>query len=136
MAEAGLSRRLVQKLAPKLDFWHRIENQVELGTPDVTYCNWGHGGWVELKHVSKYPAREATPIRFKRFTLEQVACIEAFGKGQHYSWLLVQVGADHYLFHWKVVRELQKCQPRRWWEENAYKIWTRRLDYHQLANIL
>lgn len=32
---------------------HRIENKIELGTPDVNYLH----GWIELKWKSKWPAR-------------------------------------------------------------------------------
>lgn len=136
MSEAALSRRLVAKLAPKLGFWHRVENKVHLGTPDVFYSANGHMGAVELKHIHEYPKRASTPLRFNHFTVEQVACIEGFGKGQIYSFVLVQVMTDHYLFEHDHARELQLAQPRIWWEKWARGIWKGRLDYDQLAAIL
>ena len=32
---------------------HRIENKIELGTPDVNYLN----GWIELKYKSRWPVK-------------------------------------------------------------------------------
>ena len=136
MSETNLSRRLVKKVKHQIDVWHRIENGVEVGTPDVYYAVSGHGGWVELKHVHEYPRMPTTPIRFKRFTLEQVDTIETFGQSCGWSWVLIQIELHHYLFHWDRVRELQIGQPRSWWEDNAYKIWTRPMDYKEFVSIL
>ena len=136
MSEANLARRLTAKLAPKIDFWHRVENKVHLGTPDVFYSANGHMGAVELKHLHTYPKRASTPLRFNHFTTDQVGCIEGFGKNNRFSFILVQVALDHYLFEHAFARELQLEQPRIWWERWARGIWRRRLDYDQLASIL
>lgn len=136
MSEATLSRRLVAKMGPKVHYWHCVENKVALGTPDVFYSANGHLGCVELKHLHEYPKRASTPLRFKHFTTDQVGCIEGFGKGNRFSFVLVQVMTDHYLFEHAFARELQLEQPRIWWEKWARGIWHGRLDYNQLAAIL
>ena len=137
MSEANLSRRLVKKLAPHLDFWHRVENSVADGTPDVFYVSSTGMGAVELKHIVHYPKRPATALRFKRFTIDQVNCIEAFGaEGNGKSWILVQVELDHYLFNWTMARSLQAGRPREWWETNCLIKFKRTVNYLQLANIL
>ena len=137
MSEHALSRRLVKKLAPKMYRWDRIENSVATGTPDVFYVGMRRPGWVELKHCHDYPKQPTTPIRFKRFTPDQVKTIEAYG-GTHMlgSWVLAQVAGDHWLFSWDKARELAEGQPLIWWQENNFMFWPRRLDYDQLAGLL
>lgn len=137
MSEASLSRRLVQKLAPRLVLFERIENSAGVGTPDTYGENWHRAFWLELKHVHEYPKRPTTPIRFKRYTIEQARCIERLGKsGLVGSWILIQVEADHWLFDHTKAIELQKMQPREWWEMHAFRVWERRLDYDELAGLL
>ena len=136
MSESALSRRLVKKLAPKLQRWDRIENSVGTGTPDVFYVGMRWPGWVELKHCHDYPKQPTTPIRFKRFTPDQVKTIEAYGQCRMGSWVLAQVAADHWLFDWTAARELAAGQPLIWWEENVHTVWKSRLDYDQLARLL
>jgi hypothetical protein len=108
--EARLGQRLGQKLG--VDFWHRVENSVQEGTPDVFMINDGAGAWCELKHVHTYPKRPATPIRFHRFTVTQAAIIEEIGRLGVASTVLVQIGADHYVFPHTAARELRIGQPR------------------------
>lgn len=137
MSEKALRKRLGNRLVPKYaSVWHPVENSVLDGTPDNWFLIDGVGGWVELKHVSDYPKRPVTPIRWKRFTLQQVATIEEFGEGGSPSWVLAQVAADHYLFHWTAARELRAEQPRFWWEQNARAVWKSRVNYGQLAHLL
>lgn len=137
MSEGSFSRRLRNKLAPKLVVWERIENSVGEGTPDVYGESERGAFWCELKHLHDYPARPTTAIRFKRYTKEQADKIEMLGEsGKVGSWILIQVAGDHWLFHWSKAHELQKLQPLTWWEENAYCVWKGRLDYNELAKVL
>ena len=48
---------------------HRIENGVEVGTPDVNYCIDGVEGWIELKEFGQCPASGI--VRIPLFTQEQ-----------------------------------------------------------------
>lgn len=137
MSERNLSRRLVKKVAPRVTVWERIENSAGVGTPDV-YGETLHGPfWCELKHVHEYPKRPTTPIRFHRYTIEQANTIARLGKsGNVASWILIQVENDHWLFNWRKAHDLQLMQPRMWWNENAARMWQRRLDYDQLIGML
>lgn len=42
--------------------WHRIENIVGDGTPDVNYAMSGAEGWLELKCIESIPARKDTQL--------------------------------------------------------------------------
>ena len=89
----------------------RVENGVEVGTPDVNlclpgsaevhdvFCSAGKGGfdgWIELK-VQEPPKRKTTKFRCEHFTMEQkqwlVNRVRAGGK----AYMLLQAG-DEYLF--------------------------------------
>ena len=48
----------------------RIENSLELGTPDVNYT----GGWLELKFAREWP-RRGGPLKLAHFTPQQNAWI-------------------------------------------------------------
>lgn len=135
MSEASLNRRLRDKLGARL--WWRVENVAKEGTPDV-WCvpTLGVSCWIELKHVDLYPKRPATPIRFKRFTLEQVRALEAVGREGGSAWLLVQVEDDHYLFGHEQAGEVRDGRPKDWWLDNAPYSWMRRLNYPELLRAL
>lgn len=40
--------------------WERIENRVKRGMPDCVYLMQGKTGWVELKYLPAWPARDTT----------------------------------------------------------------------------
>ncbi len=50
--------------------FERIENRVNVGTPDVNYAlNGARGeGWIELKDIDKAPARADTILRIEHVT--------------------------------------------------------------------
>ena len=54
-------------IAAKLDPV-RVENPIHPGTPDV---NLSTGGWIELKCVDGWPARESTRLRIGHYTPQQ-----------------------------------------------------------------
>ena len=35
----------------------RVENPAWPGTPDVHWCMEGHEGWLELKHMERWPVK-------------------------------------------------------------------------------
>lgn len=80
----------------------RIENSVDLGTPDVLYClrrprsvpRVHVTGWVELKHLPAWPVRPDTPVVIDHLTREQVLFLEDWPGA---AYLLLQVEKDYLL---------------------------------------
>lgn len=86
----------------------RVENSVELGTPDVNLCvpgcqftrqygEWwlevsttGWGGWVELK-VQEAPVRKTTVFKCEHFTMEQRQWLVSRCRAGGRAYLLLQV---------------------------------------------
>jgi hypothetical protein len=132
--EKRLSNRLGDRL--NCDLWLPVENTVGEGTPDIFMIWNGTGAWCELKHVHAYPVRPATAIRFHRFTAIQAATIDEIGRLGLPSTVLVQVGADHYVFPHTAARMLRIGQPRYWWDQHCVGFWKNRLDYDQLRTLL
>lgn len=80
----------------------RVENSVELGTPDVNLC-WpenesvvrnGWDGWIELK-VQEPPKRVKTLFRCGHFTMEQRQCLVDRCRAGGKAYMLMQVDAPN-----------------------------------------
>lgn len=101
MSEQALWRTVCRKLG---GYGHivRVENKVEAGTPDVSYCFTGFGeGWIELKHAASWPRRSNVPLRLPHFTSEQRAWLLQRWTAGGNAWLLLQVGTWYLLFDGK-----------------------------------
>jgi hypothetical protein len=80
-AEANLWARLRTNMVGK--YWceaTRHEDKFQRGIADISFCQNGIGGWMELKHVSDYPARDKTPIRMPHYSIDQKEFLEKKGK--------------------------------------------------------
>jgi len=115
----------------------RHEDRLNLGVPDVSYIMLGGiaGGWIELKHVHKPPVRERTIFKIKHFTKEQKFWLRRRGKAGDKCWVLLQVGADYFLYDWK---QAQLINTLTWAETQlqARYMWVGRVDWPQLARVL
>ncbi len=98
--ETSMRQRVVRSLR-KLDAVP-VENPILPGTPDIEFI----GGWVELKSEEKWPTRENTPLRLKRFTLEQRLFLRRRIRRGGNSWLLLRVGRDWLLFRGDVAADI------------------------------
>ena len=70
MSEASLSTAFRKHLG-KHGHIERVENMVNVGTPDVNYVLDGCEGWVELKCIPAWPVRSDTLVRVPHYTPEQ-----------------------------------------------------------------
>jgi len=75
--------------------WIRVENRIELGTPDVNGCVRGHDVWLELKYSKKVlPA--TSPFKKRGLSKEQVIWLqERAGVGGN-AWIVAGVGRHVY----------------------------------------
>lgn len=84
----------------------RIENRVEVGAPDVLYLlpriPVSSGvmvtGWVELKHLAKFPSRPTSPVVVPKLKREQVLWQEDWAKAGGRVCTLLRVGLDYWGF--------------------------------------
>ncbi len=87
----GLLRPLGVHLVP-------VENPKWPGTPDCNWCYKAVEGWMELKHVPKWPARDHTPLRLPHFTVQQKLWIENRYRARGRVHVFLQVDKDYLLF--------------------------------------
>lgn len=121
----------------------RIENGVELGTPDVAYvlkvpARPAASGWIELKHLSGWPKRPGTALNIPHLTVEQVVWLEGWeavaGGGAD---LLLQVGPDYCFFDATGARALYERQLTKATAlMTAHVVGTRRFPHRELVRHL
>lgn len=98
MSEANFWQLVRGHLQP-FGVMKRVENRLDLGTPDTAYCLRMRrcppvSGWVELKYLDRWPVDAGTPVTIDHLTLDQVMWMEAWAKGGGRAWLVAQVGTD------------------------------------------
>lgn len=91
----------------------RLENVLANGWSDVVYgLRWQteptHFGWIELKHLSHWPARAQTLVRLPHFTVDQVVFLEGWGRAGVGAWLLAQIADEFVLINWRHARHVQR----------------------------
>ena len=91
MSERSLWDTARDALSPFLDVM-RVENRVDVGTPDVCWAErpaFGTAhGWIELKHLKRWPARARTTVVIPELTLDQVTWAYDRGPAHGYHMLL------------------------------------------------
>jgi hypothetical protein len=90
--ETSMRARVTKALRP-LDAI-AVENAALPGTPDVEFI----GGWIELKTEDKWPARPTTPLRLKRFEIEQRVWLRRRVRRGGHAFVLLRVGREWMLF--------------------------------------
>lgn len=97
MSESRFWTKL-RKALPRGDYV-RIENVVSPGTPDVNFCVRSVEGFIELKYLPKFPARDTTPVLGKRgLSIEQIRWIERRLAAGGRVAIAVGVGPEVYWF--------------------------------------
>lgn len=95
MSESALWQKL-KACSEHLAHIVRIENALELGTPDVNGCRNSVDFWIELKYVEKWPKL----LYIEHFTEKQKTWLVDRGRHGGNAFLLVHVGKDFLLFNW------------------------------------
>ncbi len=88
----------------------RHENNGTLGVPDISYGLGGVQGWVESKHINKWP-KKGTIVKFKKFTVPQKRWIYNRGKAGGKCFVFLLIGeifafSELLIFRWQDVMEL------------------------------
>ena len=89
--ESKLFERLAYGMRSYFIDMHRIENSMELGTPDMHYTSMNNEGWAELKYIKELPKRNDTTIKIP------------FRPGQ-YAWLRDRYNLNHQTYNWLILQ--------------------------------
>ena len=96
-------RKCLVKADPGCDLT-RIENAVQLGTPDVNGCCWRTDFWCELKSMDRWPKDPAKPLLIPHYTRNQRLWIRRRGRAGGRVFLLLRVTLpvhEWLLFGWE-----------------------------------
>ena len=93
MSESNMWKALKPLFESKGFDAHRIENKIELGTPDVNYLH----GWIELKYKSKWPVRGGI-LKVEHFTELQRRWLDRRQKCGGRAFVLLKVNKEWILF--------------------------------------
>lgn len=100
MSETVLRQNIIKIL--KHRHARSVENRCGSGTPDVNYAD----GWIELKMLKKWPAREHTPVKIRHFTPQQKIWISDRWEAGGAVYLLIQVNKTFLLYNGCDVQEI------------------------------
>lgn len=71
----------------------RVENRVDLGTPDLDFIATRNRGWIELKREFQLKPENLVALR-----KEQVAWHASYALAGGLSWIILQAGASYFLW--------------------------------------
>lgn len=94
----------------------RVENRIDLGTPDVEFIARRHRGWIELKREHRLTPENLVPLR-----KEQVAWHAAYALAGGHSWIILGAGAQYFLWPGELARRI-KTQPL-WVSADSALVW-------------
>jgi len=134
MSENSLWHKLRKNMVPKhWDEATRHEDKLSKGIADVSFCQSGDHGWMELKHIDLWPIRASTIVRIPHYHDYQRNFLRDKGSAAGNTWLFLQVDRDHLLFHWSAAQAVGTLTTSEL-EAHAYRTWIgRKLDYIELA---
>ena len=98
MSEAALWNTLRRKLKP---YGHcvRVENAIEVGTPDVNLCVQGTESWIELKHREHWPKRANSIVTVRHFTDDQRRWLANRIRSEGRCGVLLQISNTYMYLH-------------------------------------
>lgn len=130
MSEYDIRGRIVKALRP-LDAIS-VENPAYPGTPDVNFIE----GWLELKWLPKWPAREDTVVSLEHFTQQQRVWLFRRHRLGGNVWLLLKVERQWMLFTGTQAATVVGKVCRKELEAAAHRIWPNKLDEQELLSVL
>lgn len=129
-SERDMRKKVVKALRPLHAV--SIENGCGCGTPDVNYAD----GWLELKAIEKWPARENTIVKVDHFTPDQRLWLRKRHEAGGTVFLLLKTGPEWLLFYGIDAAEYVGKVPRSDLERIAIAHWPRFHDRSLLEHIV
>ena len=131
MSELDSMKPRVIKALKKLDAVS-VENSVGPGTPDINYIE----GWIELKWLRRWPARESTIVHLEHYTNQQkIFAVRRRSKGGQ-CWLLLLVNGQWLLFDGAVAAmKINKATAKELFE-CAHAVWPQGLLDEELLKCI
>ena len=118
----------------------RVDNSAGPGTPDVNFGGVVEGerieGWLELKWIRNWPAREETPLRVDHFTPQQRIWLRRRWIRGGVALLLIQVGREWLLFDGLTAAKHLGHKPRATLQNLALYVWSEGLNSGELIRCL
>jgi hypothetical protein len=114
----------------------RHEDKLQRGIADVSFVNnIGLHGWIELKKLAQWPARESTLVTIKHYHDEQKIFLKDKGEAGGNAWLLIKIDRDVLLFDWDAAQEVGNLTKAEMFEVAA-GYWLGKTDYRELGATL
>ena len=132
--ESGLWKYLKRGMTGRWDA-QRHEDETTPGIPDVSFGLKKVQGWIELKALDSWPARDRTPVRFKHLTEYQRRWLKKRGEAGGRCWLFVRVERMYLLIHWSNVQYVGEL-PREDLINLAHASWHGSVDWDSMEVIL
>lgn len=98
------------------------------GTPDVNITT----GWIELKKLDGWPAKDETPLRVPTYTPQQKIWALKRARAGGRVWMLIQVGKDFVLLDGVVAANVLGSSTRQQLIDAAIAFWPNRLNEQEL----
>lgn len=128
MSETGTMRPKVIAALRRLHAF-AVENETAgPGTPDVNYIE----GWIELKKLHRWPARQDTIVKIEHYSPQQrVFAVKRRRMGGN-CWMLLQVANQWLLYDGAVAAVIFNKSTTKEMYEAAHKVWPAGLDKKEL----
>lgn len=113
------------------------EDRFSLGIPDLSYGIGCVNGWIELKQIDKWPVKEETLVKPKKFTPQQVSWLKKRNKKGGHCFVFIRVNRiEYFLFRADIARELRKGIPRKDYFCHCIAHWTKSVNPDELKTLL
>lgn len=112
----------------------RVENTVQVGTPDVNFCLGGLDVWLELKQLDDWPKREKTRVVLGMREGQAPWIIKRTIAGG-LAFVFAQIGREYFLYEAFAVNRLDTLNQQ---EMRDQAVWTGRqpLDVNRLLDVV
>ena len=133
--ENTLKKYLIKIMGTRWDVQSH-EDQYSEGIPDLSFGINGVNGWIELKQIEKWPKKQITKVKPKKFTSEQINWINKREKKGGHCFILVKIEKEYFLFYPNWAKRIKEGLTET--EYNSYCIakWDKSINIDDFINII